>query len=319
MINSEIKPKKMLIQPRRMSEEEFHQLEMDFARCAGFVKMATGVANNAALAVMRHALSVIKDQRDSDTYKERPYRPHPGYRHKATQLFGLAEREVAIYRSRLLHPVGGDLRFFHVDDMPQEVRKKYGDMTDRQYFEFWEGTGSDAYLKSQPLLNSLWNKYRKSLLSHGVPAEEQSAWAITAMTCLQLAVEIWDHSMQSVGEAVDHKLTDDFICDVYRPFSLRRVADLWQQAIVALTPETATYKLDDADERNIELGIRQLREMWASPDLSFNATMQAVEDYDELFRTQGERKKALRELAEMRDEAVEDVRKLKRQRKRKDE
>jgi hypothetical protein len=77
--------------------------------------------------------------------------------------------------------------------------------------------------------------------------------------------------------------------------------------MLLMTKEVDDYKLDDDEERNIELGIEQLRELWISVDLPFNSTIAAVEDFDrDIFRTRGEAKKSIRELTEMREEARQD-------------
>ena len=76
-----------------------------------------------------------------------------------------------------------------------------------------------------------------------------------------------------------------------------------------MAPETRGYTLDSTEERNIALGVEQIAELWVSPDLPFDSTIQAVEDYqDDIFRTKGFAKKAMRELAELRDSAVEELR-----------
>lgn len=305
-----------LIAPRPLTAEEAEELNRTFSQCAGFVKMMAGVANGCALAVMRDALDRITDVRPKSDYLARPRQPHPNYRHRTKHLFRQAEQEADAYRRALLHPATGELRFFHMADMPEQTRKTYGDITDSEYFELWEATGGGVYQECRPLITSLWNKYRLSLTAHQVPQPEMAAWGITAMTLLQLAVETWQRAMRSVHEAIDGRLSLQFVEQCYRPFSLQRVAQRWQQALETLSPETATYKLDSHEERNIALGINQLRERWVSPDLPFNATMQAVEDYDELFRTPGERKKALRQLAEMRTEAVADVERMKQEERR---
>jgi hypothetical protein len=77
--------------------------------------------------------------------------------------------------------------------------------------------------------------------------------------------------------------------------------------MLLMTKEVDDYKLDDDEERNIELGIEQLRELWMSVDLPFNSTIAAVEDFDrDIFRTRGEAKKSIRELTEMREDARQD-------------
>lgn len=299
------------IRPKTLSQDEVKELERLVGQMSGFVKMMMGVADNVALTVMKSALDKIQDVRSKSSYEERPRQPHPGYRHGAKRMLNDAVREAERWRTRLLWPAQGELRFFHVDDMPPEARKKYGAMTDTEYFDFWQATGGTAYARCLPLVGSLHNKFRKSMQEHGVRAAAQTAWGLTALTILQLAVETWERSMRSVNEAMEGRLQPAFMERIYKPFSLAKVADLWQQGLVALSPETATYKLTASEERNIELGVQQLREAWIDPAMPFESLMGAVEDYDEdVFRTRGEAKKALREIAEMRDQAVEDVRKI---------
>jgi len=290
-----------------MTQEEIDSLNLEVGRMSGFVKMMMGVADNCALMVMRHAHDKISDLRDNDSYTERPRRPHPNYRHKTKMLFRKAIDESVVWRASLLNPPHGDIRFFHVDDMEPSARKIYGAMTDREYFEFWQATGSKAYMKCLPLMTSLCNKFRLSMENHGIANAAQTAWGITALTVLQLSVDTWKRTMCSVKEAIDGRLTDDFIEHMYRPFLLTKVADWWEKALIAMSPETGDYKLDSSEERNIKLGIEQLQEEWIHPDTPFDSLSGAVEDYDDIFRTKGEMKKALREIGEMKAAAVKDV------------
>ena len=73
-----------------------------------------------------------------------------------------------------------------------------------------------------------------------------------------------------------------------------------------LAPET-DFELEPMEKRNIEMGLTQLCEARLDPSLLYNSTMQSVEDYDEIFRTRGYQKKALREIAEVRDETKEEL------------
>ena len=299
------------IQPKAMTDGEQRELERLVGQMSGFVKMMMGVADNVALTVMKDAMDRIQDVRSKESYEERPRRVHPGYRFRAKGLLMDAEREAARWRTRLLYPSQGELRFFCVADMPEEARRKYGAMTDQEYFEFWTATGAGAYQRSLPLVRSLWWKFAKSMEQHGVRASEQTAWGLTALTVLQLAVETFDRSMRSVNEAMEGRLSADFMERIYRPFSLRRVCDLWQQGLVALSPETATYKLSSAEERNIELGVEQLRETWIDPTTPFESLAGAVRDYDELFASKSVRRSVLSDINQMRMEAEKDVQRLK--------
>lgn len=307
------RPQRNYVGRRVMTQEENQQLTVLVGQMSGFVKIMMGVADNCALLVMRYAHDKISDLRDSESYKERPRRPHPNYRHKAKMLFRKALEESVTWRTRLLNPSRDEVRFFHVDDIQPDARKKYGEMTDQEYFEFWQATGSRAYTECFPLVTSLWDKFRLSMQAHGIGHADQTAWGLTALTVLQLSVDSWNSTLLSVNDAMERRLSPAFMERIYRPFLLSRVADLWEQALIALSPETADYKLDSREERNIELGIRQLREKWISPTTPFDSLSGAVEDYDDIFRTKGEMKKAMREIGELRDIAVRNAERSRRE------
>lgn len=285
------------------------ELERTVSQVAGFVKMMTGVANNAALAIMSDCLDKITDKRSKESYADEPWHPHPRYRQKVKQLFNQALEERDRYRHRLMYPTGNGIRFFTLSDTPEDTRRKYGMMSDKTYFEFWEGTGSLAYHKSQPLVGSLWNKFRLSMLNHDVPCAEQVAWGLVGANMLELSVFIWQRTMKSAHEAFEGLLTMDNVESLYRPFCLARVSSYWRQALSLMAPEVSGYGLDTIEERNIELGVRQIMELWVSPELPFDSTIQAVEDFrEDFFRTPDHARKAIRDLAEMREAAIRDLR-----------
>ena len=291
--------------PKGMTIDE---IELLMAQCAGFVKMMTGAANNAALVVMMDCLNKIADVRPKEEYMVRPCSPHPKYKHQVKRDFARALDEYKRYRTNLIQPAPGTVKFFRFQDMPAEARRKYGVVTDAQYFEFWEATGALVYQKSQPLIGSLWNKFRLSMQAHGVPCADLVAWGLVGETVLKLAVNIFERTMCSVHAACEGLLSESQIFQVYAPFSLERISAAWQRALVALAPETDAYSLDEAEERNVALGVEQLEELWTSTDLPFDATIKAVYDYsDEIFATKGFAKKAVRELTEMRNDAVREA------------
>ena len=297
-----------------VSKIDREELERQVSQCSGFVKMMCGVANNCAIQIVNMCRSYIEDIRDEDSYKERPKQPHPGYKHRAKLLFRQFFQEWHTMESSLLYPSAGQTRFFHVADMQEGARKKYGTMTDAQYFEFWKGTGALAYQKSLLLVTSLQNKFRLSLVRHGVKHAQQTAWAMTADAVLQLACETFDRSMRSCHEALPY-LEPSFLENLWKAFSPKRPAETWRKAMLLMAPDCDGYMLDSDEERNISYGLEQLRELWVSSDLPFDATIAAVEDYDEdIFRTRGEAKKSICELSEARDDARREIDEKKRER-----
>jgi hypothetical protein len=285
----------LLAQVRNPHGMTVEQLEQRVAQCAGFVKMMTGVANNAAIAIARDCHDKL--------------RKHPKYKHKVKQLFKTAIiDEYRHYRCNLKHPRPDMICFFNLSDMPESARKKYGAVTNDQYFEFWEGTGVLAYQKSQPLIGSLWNKFRLSMMRIGVSHPEIVAWGCVGASVLELSLFVWERVMRSTYEALDGVLTMDQVERIYRPFKMERVSLAWRKALQELAPELNHYTVDEAEERNVALGVEQLSQLWISTDLPFDATIAAVKDFaDDIFSTKGHAKKAMAELKQMRNDAVREL------------
>lgn len=274
------------------------------AKAAGVVKLICGVGNNAAWQVVLHALTEINgnkiDPKDPEGNRHLP--PHPRYRHEVKQAFKRAVDAFHEYERQLIH--ANQNRMFHMADNTERIRKMYGDITDRQYYEFWASIGGPAFSKTKPLITSLWNKHRLSLLNHGVGEADKVAWVLTAMAALELAEQLYE---KAIRECIDvYKLPGRIVRGVFGQFSMNRITELWRKALMMLAPETE-FELEPTEKRNIEMGLTQLCEAWLDPALLYNSTMESVEDYDEVFRTRGYQKKALREIAEVRDETMEEL------------
>lgn len=247
---------------------------------ASSVKLVTGITNNTAIAVMLDAHDKI--------------RQHPRYRHAVKSAYKGAIKTWHDYESALLHAT--ENRFFHVDDMTPKTRKIYGDITDADYFEFWRSTGDLVYAKTFPLVTSLVNKYRLSLLHHGIAHPELVAWPLAAMVALHIAQRSY-HAV--IEDAIANTPLPRWLVErTFKDFDIAPLCAAWDKA-VQLTDQTH-YVLDSTEDRNIEMGMEQLAQAWANPDNIFDSVMASIPEYAEIFRTKGEMKKALREIAETR-------------------
>lgn len=250
---------------------------------ASMVKFVVGIGNNAAWSAMLEAHDHAKQCKR--------------YRQQVKRAFKDALDTFHAYERELLSPYG--IRFFHVADMPPEKRKKYGNITDEQYYEYWRNTGAQAYTNTRDIITSLVNKYRKSLQAHNVNDAEHVAWVMMAQAALEMAVEIYNTAVEKVSEGT--QVPTSILHRNFRVFRLDRLAASWRKALALLSPESEDYDLDEQEERDIIFGLEQLEEAWASIDNMFDSTIKTVADYEEIFRTKGENKKAQRQLAEMRD------------------
>lgn len=268
------------------------ELQRRLVATASMIKLVTGVANNCAIQLMLDALSEISGKAIDRDGNRKPR--HPAYQHRVKQLYHQALKEWHDYERNLLH--ASTNRFFCMKDMGEKTRKIYGDITDAQYFEFWKGISGPAYQKTRPLVTSLWNKYRVSMTNHGIKHADKLAWSMTATSGLQIALMLYDAAIRDGIE--EQHIPKDIMLEVFRGFSLGRVATAWTNAMKATDP-TALYPLDETEDRNIELGIMQLTEAWASPTTMYRSCMDTIPDFDEIFRTKGEMKKAMKGIQEV--------------------
>ena len=253
------------------------------------VKLVCGIGNNAAWMV---ALDGLDHARQCRRYSN-------NVRHQ----FKRCEKLFHDYERNLLHATQN--RMFHVADMPPEIRKKYGDITDRDFYDMWAAIGSAAYVRTKPLITSLWNKYRLALVENATREAEHIAWVMTAMACLNLAVEIYDKALDECENGLG--VPRRFLIQIFGQFSLKRICKTWGDAMEALIPEANGHIISHTRQRNIQMGLDQLLEAWTNTEHLYGSVSDTVEDYDDLFRTKGEAKKALREIAEVKEETEREM------------
>lgn len=260
------------------SDLTIEELQRRMAAAAGLIKFICGVANNAAWLVALEALDHARRCRD--------YRGNVKYRFKQSVT---AYHD---YERNLIHNKNN--RMFCVADMTPDIRKKYGNITDREYYDFWTATGAQAFTKTKPMITSLWNKYRLSLQSHNVKESEHLAWVMTATAALELAVNLYKRAIKDIVES--YKLPRHLVEYVFSQFSLEPVRKRWNDAMLSLSPHV-DYTISGMEERNIVHGLEQLQEAWTDTSVLYDSASETVAEYEEVFRTPGEQKKVMREIA----------------------
>lgn len=284
-------------------DERCGELHRQLGAAASMVKLVLGVANNCAIGIMLDCFSEVSGKAtDPRTGNRKP--AHPRYKHQVKAAYKHAIDEYHAYERRLLYTQAN--RFFHVADLSPKYRKIYGDITDAEFFEFWKGTSAKAYTISRPLVTSLWNKYRLSLLNHYVKNEVPLAWAMVAQACLTLACDIYSHAIDDAIQAVPI-LQPHQIRGLFKDFSLQRVREAWTRAL--MMTENLTYELEPVEQKNIDMGILQLAETWANPDYLYDSVSETLPEFEDIFRTKGEMKKALRNIEEVRAQTWENLEK----------
>lgn len=266
------------------------EVQHKMSSAAAVVKLVCGVGNNAAWLVVLEAYGYAKQHRRFNMSM------------KGGKRYGWFFRRVMKlyheYEDRLVNAKVN--RMFHLADMDEQTRRKYGDISDREYYDFWAAIGSPAYSETHPLVTSLWNKYRLSLLKHNVVDADKLAWVMVGQAALELACTMYQDAIDECETG--YGLPRNLLEYVFGQFNMRQIADEWYRAMMTLAPETEPIKPSELDEKNIEMGIRQLKEAWLDHDLLYRSTADTVADYDEVFATKGFQKKVLGEIEKVREE-----------------
>ena len=196
----------------------YEEIRKAVGNAAAIFKLVCGVGNNAAWVVMMEGYD---HARRCKAFRKSLKGGHlvGWYFKKAVRSFNDYERELLTTKTN---------RMFHVADMPDDVRRKYGNISDEEYYEFWKGVGGVAYAKTKPLITSLVNKYRVSLVQHSVKDAEHVAWVMAAQAAIDLSLALFESAAKEceVGLKLHRKVIDE----VFSQFSLKTVSKDWMRA-----------------------------------------------------------------------------------------
>lgn len=266
---------------------ETKELQLILGNIAGHFKSVTGVSNNAAWMMCLDALDVLKK--------------HPNYKGRVKYEFRRIYEVYKKYEHRLLYASAP--RFFHVEDFTKETMERYKEgLTDREYYDFWCSLANATYQRTRKgVITVLMHKYKKSLDQHNVPHSDILQYALTAQACLVLSVKIYASLVRQAAKV--YQLPVDGIKRTFEPFCMKDISNAWYRAINMLEPKTEEYELEPSEERNIQLGLIQLEEEWASYENFYESAIESVKEYDEVFKSAKEQKKAVKEIKKLMNEA----------------
>lgn len=254
------------------------------------VKMTTGIGNNAAWMACLDAWDKIKEHPNIKRCVKGGGNPYNEFKH--------CFRMFHDYELALIY--NDNQPFFKVSEMSEEARKTFGKISDRQYYELWAASGFYAYGKTKDFFTSLVKKFRLAYAKYGAKEPEILAWADAACQLLNLANSIYDAAIDACFKSYPSVRRSKFD-EIYHDFSIKPINERWFCAMKDLDPVTDTT-FDSTERRNIQLGIEQIRELWMNGDMLWGARIETAQDYAELFRTNGEMKKAVSWFKERKEE-----------------
>lgn len=264
-----------------ISTESRQQIEQRIWRASGLVKTLCCMPNNVAYITLYNAYDYA--------------RRHPGFRMETKKLYRDAMESYKVYERRLY--AATENRMFHLNDLTANCRKRYGDITDKEYFEFWQDIGSRGYTLALPHLQALTHKFRTQLKKRDTPHYEILAHQLLAQTMLTTAVAF---HRSAITLAIDKdKVPSEIAGKLYGQFSLAAVEKKFSKALLSLCPNRVG--LDEVEERNIEMTVKDITDIFANEENINKVLIDGVADNEDIFRTKGEMKKTLRQCAEQLD------------------
>ena len=255
---------------------ERDELIRRLAHVSSHIKTIVGIGNNAAWSATLEAMDHVSK--------------HPRYKQAVKQAFRQAVAAFHDYERNLIYTDVN--RLFCVDDLMPDYRKRYGEITDREYYEYWAAVGATAYTQNRKWITSLQNKFRLSLVNHKVPNEQLVSWGMTADACLKLATCIYANMIATSAE--QNHLPKVLLEEIFRGLDITNIEQRYDRALMMLEPFTETFDLTELEQKNIQNGLDQLQDAWTSADTLRNALSSTTAAFDEVFRTKGEQKKALK-------------------------
>lgn len=263
-------------------QNKLHRLYLDtkIKAAAEDFMLALTTCNNAAYIVMKDAIDQVRQL--------------PEYGARCSMMrkrFNNAEREWQMYEQRLKQ---SDEGWFDPRRFSDQQRKRYAaDLERDDFFDYWQCIGGKSYHKILDEVNVLRNKFLLSVQSHGLPHPKASAYVLAAASMLMLCEAVYTKTVQRL--AVNYSIKPAEAHERMKDFSLKKMMLAWGQCVKMMGPVTM---LSQMDSRNIEMTLEQLVDHWNDFSFFITSVIETTEDFPEIFRTQGEQKKYLRELNE---------------------
>ena len=252
------------------------QLLKNIHSSAALIKVACGIGNNAAWLIALGALDHAK--------KCKEYR-------RVKHQFKRIVKMYCIYERQLIF---ADVnRMFHLSDLPEATRAKFGNISDREYYEFWRATGDAAYHRTQPLITSQWNKYRLSLVNHKIDDADNLAWVMTGLAALMIAVTIYESTIEKCHAIFN--VPSSTLRRIFQQFSFANIAKQWQHALFDLAP-LAHIDLSTTEEKNIDIGLRQILDEWIDFETLYESLSITVDNYDDVFSSEKSKREVCQEI-----------------------
>lgn len=241
---------------------------------SGWVKQIAGIVNNATWFAMIDAIDAV--------------RKHPRYKQRVKLDFKTALQKFKDYEAILQCDEHRGL--FDLKNLTPEARKKYGSITNQDYYEYWCAVGGSAYMLSKDKMQEITDALTEHLNTEGYNHTDILAKLLLASTCMEHAILCVDGIIEAGCRDVRLSVADGK--KFYSVLSLRPVHTAWQKAISTLEPSIGDMLVPEHVYKHYD----GLGELWRSEEFIINCIRKTSVDYEEIFRNKTELRKLKSEL-----------------------
>ena len=135
------------------------------------------------------------------------------------------------------------------------------------------------------------------MIAHNIADPSLVSWGMAADAALKLAVCVYEDNIVTASDQFGIPFA--LLAHIFQGLNMKAVEKKWDDAMMTLEPWTGTYELTEQEQRNIQLGLDQLWDAWVNLETMRDSLYSTAEAFDDIFRTKGEHKKALRQIKQM--------------------
>ena len=265
-------------QQRAEIEKITQKIDHNFDEAAARIKTFMAVSNGLFYAELGTAF---------DKVRQTPY-----YKQRVKAAFNAAMAEHKAYEARIRTSSQ-----FDTGEFTAEATKVFGTMSREDYFFLWQDIGDAMRKRITPYLNALRHKYRLQLEKDGDPYATLNCYLLTTSTLLAMAVD----NYRQIPVIIKYWELPKEVMSKFTFFDPAKILLAWNKAvhILSVTTRIKGHGMTGDEQKNIDMSIQQIRDVFNDENLINECIYDAQQNNEELYRTKGEYKKALRETREI--------------------
>ena len=269
----------------------YEQLSQQLGHAAGAMKTMVGLPDVVALFYLQDTLHKLSAS--------------PLYRGRVKQMANRVAKMKREWEQRLLHPQPSELRFFDVTLFGKDDKSCFhDDMTQAEYFEYWQCTGGELYADALPLMNALGYKFRRHFERCGAPDAKLFARLTVTANVLTIVTEAFNNVTRDIEKSMVR--TTPSLTEITHCFSLGSIAKVFLDLCTLIIP--ATYKVTPEEQHDMELATNAIIDVLTDPVRMVECQKRVNNDYGtEVLRSKSVLKERNKEAAAMKRDIMRDV------------